>query len=66
MQLCPFDAKICLVTSFRDTCYIEILPKDKNPTRGQWVFGATAVLDPRAGMRTDSWISIENVNSINL
>ncbi|XP_042970967.1 uncharacterized protein LOC122303308 isoform X3 [Carya illinoinensis] len=30
-----FGAKICLVTSFRDTCYIEILPKDKNPTRGQ-------------------------------
>lgn len=27
---------------------------------------ATAVLDPRAGMRTDFWISIENVNSINL
>ncbi|KAK4397917.1 OVARIAN TUMOR DOMAIN-containing deubiquitinating enzyme 11 [Sesamum angolense] len=28
-----FEAKICLVTSFRDTCYIEILPKDKNPLR---------------------------------
>uniref|UniRef100_A0A7N2R3F2 OTU domain-containing protein n=1 Tax=Quercus lobata TaxID=97700 RepID=A0A7N2R3F2_QUELO len=32
-----FDAKICLVTSFRDTCYIEILPKDKNPTRELWL-----------------------------
>ncbi|XP_043816188.1 OVARIAN TUMOR DOMAIN-containing deubiquitinating enzyme 11 isoform X2 [Manihot esculenta] len=34
-----FEAKICLVTSFRDTCYIEITPKDKNPTRagsGAW------------------------------
>ncbi|KAI5406756.1 OVARIAN TUMOR DOMAIN-containing deubiquitinating enzyme 11 [Lathyrus oleraceus] len=30
-----FDAKICLVTSFRDTCYIEILPTNKRPTRGQ-------------------------------
>ncbi|KAG5552152.1 hypothetical protein RHGRI_010302 [Rhododendron griersonianum] len=29
-----FEVKICLVTSFRDTCYIEILPKDKNPSRG--------------------------------
>lgn len=29
-----FEAKICLVTSFRDTSYIEILPKDKNPARG--------------------------------
>lgn len=29
-----FGAKICLVTSFRDTCYIEILPKDQSPSRG--------------------------------
>ncbi|KAM5569251.1 hypothetical protein ABKV19_016653 [Rosa sericea] len=27
-----FGAKICLITSLRDTCYIEILPKDRNPT----------------------------------
>lgn len=32
-----FEAKICLVTSFRDTCYIEILPKDENPTREVWL-----------------------------
>lgn len=32
-----FGAKICLVTSFRDTCYIEILPKDKNPSREIWL-----------------------------
>lgn len=32
-----FEAKICLVTSFRDTCYIEILPKDQNPTREVWL-----------------------------
>lgn len=32
-----FEAKICLVTSFRDTCYIEITPKDKNPTREVWL-----------------------------
>ncbi|KAM5547187.1 hypothetical protein ABKV19_001608 [Rosa sericea] len=28
-----FGAKICLITSFRDTCYIEILPKNRNPAR---------------------------------
>ncbi|KAL8474157.1 hypothetical protein ACS0TY_030837 [Phlomoides rotata] len=32
-----FDAKICLVTSFRDTCYIEILPKDTTPCRELWL-----------------------------
>ncbi|KAF4381663.1 hypothetical protein CsatB_020302 [Cannabis sativa] len=32
-----FETKICLITSFRDTCYIEILPKDKNPTREVWL-----------------------------
>ncbi|KAI4305506.1 hypothetical protein L6164_028868 [Bauhinia variegata] len=32
-----FDAKICLVTSFRDTCYIEILPTNKNPLRELWL-----------------------------
>lgn len=31
-----FEAKICLVTSFRDTCYIEILPTNKSPTRGKY------------------------------
>lgn len=28
-----FVAKICLLTSFRETCFIEILPKDQSPTR---------------------------------
>ncbi|PSR84645.1 OTU domain-containing protein [Actinidia chinensis var. chinensis] len=32
-----FAAKICLVTSFRDTCYIEILPKDRSPSRELWL-----------------------------
>ncbi|KAG4958226.1 hypothetical protein JHK82_034960 [Glycine max] len=32
-----FDAKVCLVTSFRDTCYVEILPTDKSPTRELWL-----------------------------
>ncbi|XP_065854231.1 OVARIAN TUMOR DOMAIN-containing deubiquitinating enzyme 11 [Euphorbia lathyris] len=32
-----YAAKICLVTSFRDTCYIEIIPRDKNPTREIWL-----------------------------
>ncbi|KAK7393818.1 hypothetical protein VNO78_22382 [Psophocarpus tetragonolobus] len=32
-----FEAKVCLVTSFRDTCYVEILPTDKSPTRELWL-----------------------------
>lgn len=32
-----FEAKICVITSFRDTCYIEIVPKDNNPTRELWL-----------------------------
>uniref|UniRef100_A0A5B7AI93 ubiquitinyl hydrolase 1 n=1 Tax=Davidia involucrata TaxID=16924 RepID=A0A5B7AI93_DAVIN len=32
-----FGAKICLVTSFRDTCYVEILPKDNNPSKELWL-----------------------------
>ncbi|CAI9090194.1 OLC1v1024919C2 [Oldenlandia corymbosa var. corymbosa] len=32
-----FEAKICLVTSFRDSGYIEILPKDKHPSREIWL-----------------------------
>ncbi|KAK0586202.1 hypothetical protein LWI29_002686 [Acer saccharum] len=31
-----FGANICLVTSFRDTCFIGIMPKDKNPTRSRY------------------------------
>uniref|UniRef100_A0A1D1ZL10 ubiquitinyl hydrolase 1 n=1 Tax=Anthurium amnicola TaxID=1678845 RepID=A0A1D1ZL10_9ARAE len=32
-----FGAKISLLTSFRDTCLIEIMPKDKNPSREIWL-----------------------------
>ncbi|KAJ4975710.1 hypothetical protein NE237_000816 [Protea cynaroides] len=32
-----FEAKICLLTSFRDSCVIEIVPKDKAPTRELWL-----------------------------
>ncbi|GFQ07731.1 otu domain-containing protein ddb_g0284757 [Phtheirospermum japonicum] len=32
-----FEAKICLVTSFRDTGYIEILPKNASPSRELWL-----------------------------
>ncbi|XP_059664821.1 OVARIAN TUMOR DOMAIN-containing deubiquitinating enzyme 11 isoform X2 [Cornus florida] len=32
-----FEAKISVVTSFRDTCYIEIVPKDKNPSKELWL-----------------------------
>ncbi|KAF5748871.1 OTU domain-containing protein [Tripterygium wilfordii] len=32
-----FGAKICLVTSFRDTCYIEIVPKNQNPSGELWL-----------------------------
>ncbi|GAB4842706.1 OVARIAN TUMOR DOMAIN-containing deubiquitinating enzyme 11 [Ancistrocladus abbreviatus] len=32
-----FGAKICLVTSFRDSCYIEILPNSKNFSKELWL-----------------------------
>lgn len=32
-----FEAKICLLTSFRDTCFIEIVPKNKSPTKELWL-----------------------------
>lgn len=32
-----FGVKICLVTSFRDTCCIEILPKNGHPSRELWL-----------------------------
>ncbi|KAJ8627675.1 hypothetical protein MRB53_020982 [Persea americana] len=32
-----FVAKICLLTSFRETCFIEILPKDQSPSRELWL-----------------------------
>ncbi|KAJ8759736.1 hypothetical protein K2173_009837 [Erythroxylum novogranatense] len=32
-----FGAKICLVTSFRDTSYVEIMPNGKNPTKEVWL-----------------------------
>ncbi|PKA66273.1 hypothetical protein AXF42_Ash006970 [Apostasia shenzhenica] len=34
---CQFSAKICLLTSFRDSCLIEILPKDKDPLKELWL-----------------------------
>ncbi|KAI3935435.1 hypothetical protein MKW98_027575 [Papaver atlanticum] len=32
-----FEAKICLLTSFRDTCFIEIVPNGKTPSRELWL-----------------------------
>ncbi|RCV05318.1 hypothetical protein SEVIR_1G072700v4 [Setaria viridis] len=32
-----FAAKICLLTSFRDTCLVEIVPRDATPTRELWL-----------------------------
>ncbi|XP_073526348.1 uncharacterized protein [Phyllobates terribilis] len=32
-----FGAKICLLTSFRDTCFIEILPRVHEPKRVLWL-----------------------------
>ncbi|MCL7021397.1 hypothetical protein MKW94_016980 [Papaver nudicaule] len=32
-----YEAKICLLTSFRDTCFIEIVPNDKTPSRELWL-----------------------------
>ncbi|KAL4200804.1 hypothetical protein AMTRI_Chr02g255450 [Amborella trichopoda] len=32
-----FGAKICLLTSFRDSCFIEIMPKDQDPSKELWL-----------------------------
>lgn len=32
-----FGAKICLLTSFRDTCFIEIIPQNQAPQRELWL-----------------------------
>ncbi|KAL9241836.1 hypothetical protein vseg_015900 [Gypsophila vaccaria] len=32
-----FAAKICLLTSFRDTCFIEIVPQNNAPQRELWL-----------------------------
>ncbi|CAL9014917.1 unnamed protein product [Prunus brigantina] len=32
-----FEAKICLLTSFRDTCFIEIMPQYQPPKRELWL-----------------------------
>ncbi|WOL12599.1 hypothetical protein Cni_G21366 [Canna indica] len=32
-----FQAKICLLTSFRDTCFIEIVPQSQAPQRELWL-----------------------------
>ncbi|XP_042047181.1 OVARIAN TUMOR DOMAIN-containing deubiquitinating enzyme 12-like [Salvia splendens] len=32
-----FAAKICLLTSFRDTCFIEIVPQHQAPARELWL-----------------------------
>ncbi|KAK1303663.1 hypothetical protein QJS10_CPB11g01464 [Acorus calamus] len=32
-----YGAKICLLTSFKDTCFIEIIPKDNNPSKELWL-----------------------------
>lgn len=32
-----FSAKICLLTSFRDTCFIEIVPQHQAPVRELWL-----------------------------
>lgn len=32
-----FGAKICLLTSFRDTCFIEIIPQHQAPQRELWL-----------------------------
>jgi hypothetical protein len=38
LQAAPdkFVAKICLLTSFRDTCFVEIIPQSEAPQRGNY------------------------------
>ena len=35
MYFLQFAAKICLLTSFRDTCFVEIVPQYQTPQRGK-------------------------------
>jgi len=35
LKFSQFGAKICLLTSFKDTCLIEIVPRDLTPTKGK-------------------------------
>ena len=35
MYFWQFAAKICLLTSFRDTCFVEIVPQYQTPQRGK-------------------------------
>lgn len=35
LDFVQFAAKICLLTSFRDTCFIEIVPQSQTPKRGK-------------------------------
>ncbi|KMZ69321.1 OTU-like cysteine protease-like [Zostera marina] len=53
-----FGAKICLLTSFRDTCFVEIVPQQQAPQREIWlsfwsevhynsVYDARVVPDPQ-------------------
>lgn len=37
-SMCKFAAKICLLTSFRDTCFIEIIPQHQPPKCGKYVY----------------------------
>jgi hypothetical protein len=38
MYFWQFAAKICLLTSFRDTCFVEIVPQYQAPQRGKIPF----------------------------
>ncbi|KAF1885692.1 hypothetical protein Lal_00039540 [Lupinus albus] len=52
-----FDAKICLVTSFRDNGYIEILPTDKSHTKGKYCFNILFLLFVQKVFLTQLWLS---------
>nr|CAB3445725.1 unnamed protein product [Digitaria exilis] len=49
-----FAAKICLLTSFRDTCLVEIVPRDGTPTRGH---NGNAVFDHSFVRFSELWLS---------
>lgn len=53
-----FGAKICLLTSFRDTCFIEIVPQLQAPQRGMITYGLYVLLHKLSSiisMHTISW-----------
>ncbi|GFQ07777.1 hypothetical protein PHJA_002921700 [Phtheirospermum japonicum] len=56
-----FEVKIYLVTSFRDTGYIEILTKDKSPSRELWLsFWSEVTIIPCTELEVIKFVQLLN------